>query len=127
MTYRSSLLIRLQTAFHTFSVAIPISGVAMLLLLLAHSASADSTGAKGQAASGPCAFSDAEFDPATNVHALDDYRDAIAQLLKPEKFADLDCLADAARAGKTRFSGGSWKLDNIYFGLRVAQARSSYA
>src|ERR1035441_7850947 len=35
--------------------------------------------------------------------------------------ADLDCLADAARAGKTRFSGGGWKLRNIYIGLDSPQ------
>jgi len=64
-----------------------------------------------------CAFSDAEFDPATDVHALEKYKDAIAQLLKQEKFADLDCIADAARKGKARFSGGAWKLANFHSGL----------
>ena len=118
MNYHPCSLIRLQSAFRTFNVTIGVLTAAILLLVLSHTASASASDAKGQAASRPCAFSDAEFDPATNVHALDDYRDAIAQLLKPEKFADLDCLADAARAGKTRFSGGSWKLDNIYLGLQ---------
>ncbi len=57
------------------------------------------------------------FDPGTDVHAFDAYEDAIAQLLKQEKFADLECAADAARIGKTRFSGGIWKLREIYNGL----------
>jgi hypothetical protein len=39
------------------------------------------------------------------------------QLLGEEKFEELDCLADTARSGKTRFPGGSWKLRNIYIGL----------
>src|SRR5579862_3393404 len=79
-----------------------------------------------------CAFSDAEFDPATDVHALEKYKDAIAQLLKQEKFADLDCIADAARKGKARFSGGAWKLanfhappENLAFPFRAASAMQS--
>ena len=88
-----------------------------MLLLMLTAARASATDSKGQAASRSCAFSDAEFDPSTDVHALDRYRDAIAQLLKQEKFGDLDCVADAARAGKNRFAGGAWKLANIYEGL----------
>ena len=100
-------------SFHTTTVALRVGGIAVLLL-------AGSLGMK--AADKPqvaksCEFSDATIDPATNVHALDDYRDAIAGLLKEKKFKDLDCLADAARAGKTQFSGGQWKLRNIYIGL----------
>src|ERR1700684_2706571 len=116
MTYRSSLLIRRPSAFRTFSVAIGVSAAAMLLFILSADR-ASATDVRGQAASRPCASSDAEFDPSTDVHALDRYRDAIAQLLKQEKFGDLDCVADAARAGKTRFAGGAWKVANIYEGL----------
>jgi hypothetical protein len=64
-----------------------------------------------------CAFSDEEFDPVTDVRAFEEYRDAIAGLLKNEEFAELDCIADAAREGKTRFSGGDWKLHKFYTGL----------
>jgi hypothetical protein len=113
----SCSLIRIQSAFRTFAVAIRISAIAMLLLMLPHRASADAAATKTQAASRQCAFSDTEFDPGTDVHALDRYRDAIAQLLKQEKFGDLDCVADAARTGKTRFPGGAWKLRNLYIGL----------
>jgi Domain of unknown function (DUF4034) len=67
----------------------------------------------------PCGFSDAAFNPATDIKALDDYHDAIAQMLKEKKFAQLDCLADSARATKARFSGGYWKLRNIYVGLEL--------
>jgi hypothetical protein len=75
------------------------------------SASNKSNAAKG------CEFSDESFDVANNVHALDNYRDAIAGLLKDKKFKELDCVANAARAGKTRFSGGAWKLRNFYIAL----------
>jgi hypothetical protein len=64
-----------------------------------------------------CGFSDAQFDPATDVHAVDEYGDAVAELLKQEKFSELDCMANAARAGKTRFSGSYWKLAGFYVGL----------
>jgi hypothetical protein len=90
----------------------------VLLLTLSHSAGAAVAVADKKQPSGPaCAFSDAAFDPTTDIRALEEYRDAIAKLLKQEKFSELDCLADAARAGKTRFSGGTWKLHYIYFGL----------
>jgi hypothetical protein len=117
MTYRAFLLNRSQIAFHSIALAIRVSSIAMLLLGLSHSARANATGAMEQATSRPCAFSDAAFDPSTDVRALEGYRDAIAQLLKQEKFGDLDCLADSARTGKTRFSGGAWKLRNLYIGL----------
>lgn len=65
----------------------------------------------------PCALSDSDFDPSTDVKAFEEYQDAIAQLLTAEDSTRLGCLADAARAGKTRFAGGSWKLRNIYLGL----------
>lgn len=94
-----------------------IAGLIVLLLLL-------SDGTKALAASGgeasssyPCAFSDSEFNPARNVRALDSYNDAIERLLKDSNFAELDCVAAAARAGKTRFSGGGWKLHVFYMGL----------
>lgn len=54
-------------------------------------------------------------DPA--IGAVPSYRDAIGALLEQERFAELDCLADAARAEKTRFAGGEWKLHSIYRGL----------
>jgi hypothetical protein len=102
--------------------AIRITRVATLLFMFCYSASAlagDGTGRRP--ASPACQFSDQQFDPATDVHALDEYREAIGQLLKQEKFDVLDCLADNARNGKTRFSGGGWKLRNIYIGLEEPQ------
>jgi hypothetical protein len=93
------------------------AGATLLLLLSFHASNARAADDKAKTTAAPCTFSDADFDTAADVHALDEYRDAIAQLLKQGDFAQLDCLADAARAGKTRFSGGAWKLRNIYIGL----------
>ncbi|HTW58072.1 MAG TPA: hypothetical protein VMD99_08080 [Terriglobales bacterium] len=94
-----------------------LAAIAALVFLLSsaiHGYAADSRAGRSPH---PCSFSDSAFVPATDVNALDAYEDAISQLLKQEKFADLECLADAARTGKTRFSGGIWKLREIYDGL----------
>jgi len=96
------------------SIALQLAGIAMLLMAATHAASAADK-SKPRA----CTFSDAQFDVANDVHALDAYRDAIAELLKEKKFKDLDCLADAARTSKARFSGGQWKLRNIYIALQT--------
>jgi hypothetical protein len=104
--------ISLRRGFGTVAVG----GATLLLLLLVQAPKAGADD-KAKATAARCTLSDADFDTAADVHALDEYRDAIAQLLKQGDFAQLDCLADAARAGKTRFSGGAWKLRNIYIGL----------
>lgn len=117
MKYSLYILNCVDRMFRAVSVAIRVSSAALLLVVLCHDARAVAADGKAQSAVRPCAFSDAEFDTATDVHALDEYRDAIAQLLKQENFAELDCLADAARIGKARFPGGAWKLRNIYIGL----------
>ena len=57
----------------------------------------------------------------TDVHALDDYHNAIADLLRQKKFKELDCVADAVRTGKERFSGGAWKLRQFYLGVDSPQ------
>jgi hypothetical protein len=96
--------------------AVRILGFAMLLLAFSRATNAaaqDKPAPNAQA----CGFSDTPYDTATDVLALEAYQDAVAQLLKQEQFSELDCLADAARAGKTRFSGGAWKLRQFYIGL----------
>jgi hypothetical protein len=58
-------------------------------------------------------------DPSTDVHAIREYRQTIAQMLEGEQFQKLDCLAAHARSAKERFSGGDWKLHELYRGLSV--------
>jgi len=119
MTYRtySLTLTRPGCPFQNLVLAARIASIGLLFFLLSHATNVVAADDKGKPAVPPCALSDSEFDPATDVHALEEYKDAIAQLLKQEKFAELDCIADAARTGKTRFSGGAWKLVNFYAGL----------
>jgi hypothetical protein len=122
MTDRICGLPRPDRSFQPLTAAVRVAGIAVLLLTLSHRAGAGVVDEKKSAAAQPCtvsdaAFADAQFDTTTDIRALDEYRDAVAQLLKHEKFGELDCLADAARAGKTRFPGGTWKLHYIYLGL----------
>jgi hypothetical protein len=65
----------------------------------------------------PCSIEGTQFDSAVDVRALNNYADAIAELLRQKKFTELDCIADSARASKARFSGGAWKIRNAYIGL----------
>ena len=64
-----------------------------------------------------CGVVGLDVDPVTDVHAFEEYKGSILELLKRERFRELDCLADAARSGKTRFAGGAWKLRVFYGAL----------
>ena len=57
------------------------------------------------------------FDPGVDVHAIESYKMAVADLLKQEKFDDLDCTADELRSSRARFAGGAWQLVTFYQGL----------
>lgn len=98
------------------------SGVLVLLLV---ATSGLAVAAVQKSSSNPCNISAAEAaglngDFSTQVHATSDYMATIAGALKQEKFDELDCLADRARSGKERFSGGAWKLHALYVGLSEA-------
>ncbi len=113
MTHRALPLPRLARNLFT---SINISSVALIALLFCRTTNAAAADKQTQPAP-PCTFSDASYDPSTDVLALEAYRNGVAQLLKQEQFTDLDCIASAARSGKTRFSGGAWKLRQFYIGL----------
>jgi hypothetical protein len=117
MTFRNCpSILRLQS-FQILTLAARLSSLTVLTLMVFGGVSAKATEKPAQAAVKTCEFSDTEFDTTSDIHALDKYRDAVANVLKQEKFEELDCLADAARGAKTRFPGGGWKLRNIYLGL----------
>ncbi len=67
-------------------------------------------------ASTACSIS-LDFDPETNVHAVDNYKAAVQLLFINADYTDIDCLADSARQNKEKFKGGAWKLHNIYTAL----------
>jgi hypothetical protein len=111
----------LGRAYGISPVAVRFSSVAILLLMLSQGTSAFATSGKGSDVAISCRFNDSAFDPSTDVHAIEEYKQVIADLLKQEKFVALDCIADSARLNKTRFSGGTWKLHKIYSGLDEPQ------
>ena len=68
-----------------------------------------------------CKAAEPEFDDGADVHAVKEYKDSIAQLLKQERFEELECIANPVRESKARFSGGAWKLHRLYSGLDEPQ------
>lgn len=62
---------------------------------------------------------DLNVDPATDIHALQQYQEAASAMLKHAEFDQLDCLANQARSSKQRFPGGVWKLHMLYAGLEA--------
>jgi hypothetical protein len=102
-----------------YSIKQTLSVVSMLLVFAAlHPV------ARGQVLAGvardssqSCTHVDLNFDPATNPQAFKGYEETIAGLLKQERFAEIDCIADSLRASKARFSGGAFKLHKLYGGL----------
>src|SRR5258707_14773170 len=49
-------------------------------------------------------------DASVDIKAVNKYECGIASLLNHEEFDLLDEIASQARSGKSRFSGGTWKL-----------------
>src|SRR5260370_3255047 len=79
--------------------------------------------AEQNAISNPCNISETDAaglnrDLSVDIHALHNFMDTAARILKEEKFVELDCLADHARSGKERLPGGLWKIHALYQGLR---------
>ena len=104
------LLIRSLTSHRT----------ALVLILVAVSTMA--VAADQKPALNPCKLSDAEAaglngDLSTDVMAVHEYAGTIARMLKQSEFEQLDCVADQVRASKERFSGGTWKIHELYAGL----------
>jgi hypothetical protein len=95
--------------------ALRISGMVLMLVMTHQAAHGFVMTTPGN--DKPCVVTDLDFDRGTDLQALDQQEDAVAALLKQEKFKELDCLADAARSGKTKFPRGMWILHNLYAGL----------
>jgi hypothetical protein len=72
-----------------------------------------------------CAITDVQGDDSSDIQTELDYETAIQQLLAAQKFADLDCIANAARSGKARFADGRWKLNVLYWALAAPQGHAT--
>jgi hypothetical protein len=105
----------LTRARRMLSAAFGLGGTVLMLILWTRPALAQPDQKATNAP--PCSTSVGRFDPSVDVNALNNFDNAIAQLLKEERFEELDCIADWARSSKARFSGGTWVLHNVYRGL----------
>jgi len=100
-----------------FRIVVKIS--ILILLVLAWSDLSNAT----EKNSNPCNVSETDAaglggDLSVDAHALHNFMDTAARILKEEKFVELDCLVDHARSGKERLPGGLWKIHLLYLGLR---------
>jgi hypothetical protein len=92
-------------------------------MLLALAWSGLSSAGEQNANSNPCNISETDAaglnrDLSVDIHAIHNFMDTAARILKEDKFVELDCLADHARSGKERLPGGLWKIHLLYQGLR---------
>lgn len=109
-------------------IVVKISILALLVLAW----SGFSSAVEQNSNSNPCNISERDAaglngDLSVDIHALHNFMDTAARILKEEKFVELDCLADHARSGKERLPGGSWKIHLLYQGLRRPVAFSMHA
>ncbi len=70
----------------------------------------------------PCKLNETEVeglshDMNVDVLALREYAASIGQMLQREQFEKIDCVADEVRSNKERFSGGHWKIHELYRGV----------
>jgi len=72
-----------------------------------------------------CGLTDPSLDDTSDIQGVIDYKAAIRQILAEHKFEELDCIADAARAGKSQFAGGRWKLNVLYWATEQPQGHAT--
>jgi uncharacterized protein DUF4034 len=94
-----------------------LSGFVVIMVFAVGSAYASGTPGTRNPASVDCHVAEPDADSSIDVHALNTYGTFIRGLLIQGRYDALDCIADAARANKTKFSGGFWKIHTIYAGL----------
>lgn len=63
----------------------------------------------------PCATAGLDLDSSNDVQGLKAYGTAIRELIKEEKFKELNCIVDMQRSGKERLPGGMWKIHEFYW------------
>lgn len=101
---------------------IPASLSLLSALFLLVSATAFATSAEKNKNPNPCNLSEDEVqglshDASTEADALDAYIATVSWMVHQERFDELDCIGDRARANKERFPGGHWKIHELYKGL----------
>jgi hypothetical protein len=100
--------------------------VIQLVVCLCFFAHVSRTFAAGSASKAvPCGFADPTLSDTSDIAGVSDYKAAIRQLLATQKFQELDCIADVARASKSQFAGGRWKLNVLYWAIEEPQGHAT--
>lgn len=97
--------------------AILLGGVALLLASARPAGHGLAVDSPAKAAPNGCPTVEVDSGGGNDIQALEAYGTTVRQLLKQEKFTELDCLADAARSSKERVPGGMWKLHEFYWSV----------
>lgn len=109
------------STLHSFIVSSPARCIGIIFLLLL--AAAGYRFSQHKVLAKTCSSQPADpgllADDATDVHAVDKYKAAVAHMLQEERFDQMDCLADTLRTSKDKFAGGMWKLHILYGGLEA--------
>jgi hypothetical protein len=72
-----------------------------------------------------CSTPKVAFDDSSDIQSVAYFTAAIQQLFVQEKFAELDCLANAARSSKSRFASGGWRLNVFYLAIAEPQGHAT--
>lgn len=97
-----------------------VSVLGILFLLV--SANAFATSPEKSTNLNPCNLTEDEaqglsHDASKEADALDEYIATVSWMVHQQRFNELDCISDRARANKERFPGGHWKIHEFYKGL----------
>ena len=90
-----------------------IAAVVVLVAMVSPAARAQS--AKTPVKNAATACTDLDLGGGSEKESLKAFGDQLRQLFEQEQFKQLDCIADAERASKTRLPGGMWKLHEFYW------------
>ena len=97
--------------------------VAFCLCFFAHAQRSYADDSRSKGAS--CGFADPTLNDTSDIAGVIDYKTAIRQLFATQKFQELDCIADTARASKNQFAGGRWKLNVLYWAIEEPQGHAT--
>ena len=64
-----------------------------------------------------CCVAEPAYDASNDMESLKQFGDAMRQLLREKRYAELNCIADSERSNKELFAGGRWKLHELYWAL----------
>jgi hypothetical protein len=117
MTFRVCAVALADSTLRDFRKTLHLVTACLVLACPLLQAQVASPSTNRASANNSCELARLDFDGASDVQGIRQYKEAIVDLLEQLDFDKLDCIADAARSSKARFPGGLWKLHNIYVAL----------